>query len=305
MPVSKLSVEEFLNLSGQYPVLDVRSPGEYTHAHIPGAVSLPLFDDEERKEVGTNYKQVSRQQAIKIGLDYFGPKMRTMVEYAEQLTKDQAAEKTVLIHCWRGGMRSGAVAWLMDLYGFRVCLLDGGYKVFRNWVLAQFRKDYNFHLIGGYTGSGKTLVLQELAQQGHSVIDLEGIARHKGSAFGGLERTPQPSAEMFENQLAFSLFALTKDDPLHRIWLEDESQRIGDINMPIELWNTFRTKPLYFLDVPFEKRLDYIVKDYGHYSKESLINAIVRIRKRLGGLETRTAVNCLIENDVRGCLKYC
>ena len=310
MAFIKTSIEEFLQLAHYYPVFDVRSPGEYVHAHIPNAISLPLFSDEERKEVGTNYKQVSRENAIKIGLDFFGPKMRSMVETVEHIlqTQPQKNEKTVLIHCWRGGMRSGAVAWLMDFYGFKVYVLEGGYKAFRHWVLRQFKNDYNFHLIGGNTGSGKTIVLHHLEKMGHAIIDLEGIARHKGSAFGGLDKIPQPSTEMFENKLAFQLYQLTKDNPDKTIWVEDESQRIGNLNMPIELWNRFRSKPLYFLNIPFEQRLDYIVTEYGHHSKEALINAIVRIQKRLGGLETKTAINCLLENNVKGCfeilLKY-
>jgi tRNA 2-selenouridine synthase len=312
MPATRISLEQFLELSAQHPVIDVRSPGEFTHAHIPRAVSLPLFSDEERKVVGTTYKQVSREEAIKIGLDYFGPKMRTMVEFAESLVNTTihqgSTKKTVLVHCWRGGMRSGAVAWLLDLYGFKVYLLDGGYKSFRTWVLAQFLKDYNFRLIGGYTGSGKTLVLHELKKQGHATVDLEGIANHKGSAFGGLDKTGQPATEMFENVLAVELYQLTKTEPAITIWVEDESQRIGDLNMPAELWNRFRQKPLFFLNIPFEQRLAYIVKEYGVHTKEGLLNAIMRIQKRLGGLETKTAVNCLLENDIRGCfevlLKY-
>lgn len=300
MSILKVSVETFLSLAQQHHVFDVRSPGEYNHAHIPGGISLPLFSDEERKIVGTTYKQVSREDAIKIGLDFFGPKMRKMVEFVEA-SSSTGKEKTVLIHCWRGGMRSGAVAWLMNLYGFEVVLLEGGYKAFRNWVLAQFVKDYPFRLIGGYTGSGKTLVLHELERQGQAVIDLEGIAGHKGSAFGGLDKLPQPSTEMFENTVAYRLFEITSKKPHADIWVEDESQRIGDLNMPIELWKCFRAKPLYFLSVGFEKRLEYVVHDYGKYSKEALINAIVRIQKRLGGLETRTAINCLLENDLGGC----
>jgi tRNA 2-selenouridine synthase len=309
MPATRITIEEFLKLSEAHPVLDVRSEGEYTHAHIPGAVSLPLFSDEERKVVGTTYKQVSREAAIKIGLDYFGPKMRDMVEFVEKLKEDRKDKsKTVLVHCWRGGMRSGAVAWLLDLYGFKVYLLDGGYKAFRNWALEQFKKDININVIGGYTGSGKTYVLHQLEKSGHPVIDLEGLANHKGSAFGALGMEAQPSNEMFENSIAKKIFELTKDNAERAIWVEDESQRVGNLNIPSELWTRLRARPLYFLDIPFEKRLDHIVKEYGVHTKEGLLNAIVRIQKRLGGLETKTAVNCLLENDTRGCfeilLKY-
>jgi len=309
MAVTRLTVAEFLRLGRSVPVLDVRSPGEFAHARIPGAISMPLFNDEERAAVGTAYKQVSRQEAIKIGLDYFGPKMRTMVEQAEQLGRESGpGHQSVAIHCWRGGMRSGAVAWLLDLYGFEVYLLEGGYKAFRNWVLRQFEEDFNFHLVGGYTGSGKTEVLYRLRDQGEAVLDLEGLANHKGSAFGGLDRAPQPSSEQFENMIATELFRLTEDDRNRVIWAEDESQRIGLVNMPMKLWERFREKPLFFIDVPFEQRLEYITQDYGKNSKEVLINAIIRIQKRLGGLETKTSVNCLLEDDVRGCfsilLKY-
>jgi tRNA 2-selenouridine synthase len=318
MAIRKVTVPEFLELSLQLPVLDVRSPGEYLHAHIPCALSLPLFTDEERKQVGTAYKQVSREAAIKIGLDYFGTKMRKMVEEVEGIqnpkskiqnfASQEKSSKSIIVHCWRGGMRSGAVAWLMDLYGFEVYLLVGGYKAFRRWALLQFEKEYNFQLIGGYTGSGKTLVLQELKKQNEPILDLEALAKHKGSAFGGLDMKPQPSTEHFENLLALNLFLLTKEKAQENIWVEDESQRIGLVNLPPLLWQQMRKKPLFFLDIPFQERLNYLVEEYGVYSKEQLINATVRIQKRLGGLETKTAINALLENDIHGCfevlLKY-
>ncbi|HNU15993.1 MAG TPA: rhodanese-like domain-containing protein, partial [Chitinophagaceae bacterium] len=131
MGAEKINIEQFLELAKDYPVLDVRSPGEYNHAHIPGACSLPLFSDEERKVVGTTYKQQSREAAIKIGLDYFGPKMRKMVEEVESIIKSREPgtmtkdSRLVLVHCWRGGMRSGAVSWLLDMYGFKVFTLTG------------------------------------------------------------------------------------------------------------------------------------------------------------------------------------
>ena len=171
MAVSKLLIDEFIQLSKQYPVFDVRSEGEYQHAHIPGAYSLPLFNNEERKIVGTAYKQESKQKAIKIGLKYFGVKMVKIVEAVEKIT-EEANSKTVMVHCWRGGMRSAGVAWLLDLYGFKVYTLVGGYKTYRNWVLNQFELTYPIQIVGGYTGSGKTEVLQELSNRGELVIDL-------------------------------------------------------------------------------------------------------------------------------------
>jgi tRNA 2-selenouridine synthase len=335
MAIQKITIEEFLQLAKQHPVFDVRSPGEFVHAHIPGAVSLPLFTDEERKVVGTAYKQQSKQAAIKIGLDYYGVKMRKMVEEAEALVvgRNKLAEKQqttkhkpptentqpkteniALVHCWRGGMRSAGVAWVLDLYGFKVYTLIGGYKAYRKWVLAQFEKAYSFKIVGGYTGSGKTLVMDELAKQ-HTVIDLEALAHHKGSAFGALGQEPQPAQEMFENLLAGRLSdvsnKMTEENAASTnnyhlssaIFLEDESQRIGNLQIPMPLWYTMRKCPVYFLDIPFEKRLNYLTEEYGRFTKEELVNAIIRIQKRLGGLETKNAINHLLENNHKECFR--
>jgi tRNA 2-selenouridine synthase len=297
--IIKTDIEEFLSLALQYPVLDARSPGEYDHAHIPGAYSLPLFTDEERKVVGTAYKQESREQAIKNGLDFFGVKMRKMVEDAEAITA--AHHKTqpsncVLVHCWRGGMRSAAVAWLLDLYGFKVYLLKGGYKQYRQWTLQQFEKPVSFRMIGGYTGSGKTLVLQYLQKRGKVTLDLEGLANHKGSAFGGLGKNGQPTQEQFENDLAQHIHALPTDAP---VWVEDESRRIGDLNIPLQVWTNMRQSPIYFMDIAMEVRLDHIVEEYGKFKKEDLVTTIMRISKRLGGLGTRDAINHILEGNIK------
>lgn len=300
MPVKKISITDFLQLSLNEVVLDVRSPAEYTQAHIPGAYSLPLFNDQERKIVGTAYKQSSREQAIKDGLDFFGPKMRSMVETVESILKSKGNQgNTILIHCWRGGMRSGAVAWLLDLYGFDVYTLAGGYKAYRNWVIEQFEKDYPIKILGGFTGSGKTLILNKLKESGEKVIDLEGLANHKGSAFGGIGQPAQPRQEMFENLLATALHAQSTSVGQKDFWLEDESQRIGVLNIPPALWNTIRTKKVYFIDIPFEERLTYITKDYGCLDREKIQEAILRIQKRLGPLETKTALTFLEEGNYR------
>jgi tRNA 2-selenouridine synthase len=304
MPITKLSITEFLKLSKEHAVLDVRSPGEYDHAHIPAAYSLPLFTDEERKVVGTAYKQESREKAIKIGLSYFGNKMVSMVEEVEKLIDDRnlannTNSKTILVHCWRGGMRSAGVAWLLDLYGFTVYTLTGGYKAYRNWVLQQFENPYTLYVLGGYTGSGKTQLLQQLASQGETIIDLEKLAGHKGSAFGNLEMHPQPKQEMFENELAMALAAAGSGT----IWVEDESQRIGLVNIPGSFVRKQRDAKLLFIDIPFEERLDYLLTEYGSCNHESLEAAIIRIRKRLGGLNTKNAIEFLKENNLKECFR--
>ncbi len=357
MPIEKIHIDQFLELAKKYPVIDVRSPAEYQHAHIPGAYNLPLFSDEERKIVGTAYKQESREKAIKLGLDFFGPKMRRMVEEVEGIVSSQQSAagsrqsttvpdcelptaNCILLYCWRGGMRSAGIAWLLDLYGFKVYTLIGGYKKFRRLVLDTFELPFQFKIIGGYTGSGKTDLLKTLKQNGELVVDLEDIAKHKGSAFGSIGMPGQPGQEMFENLLAMELrsqfgsrqlaagqsaagqsavkqsaissrqseSSLTANCPTARLptadcptadclWLEDESQRIGLVNIPKPVWENMRRSPVYFLDIPFEERLKYIIREYGQLDKQRVLDAIDRIRVKLGGLNAKNASQLLEEGN--------
>jgi tRNA 2-selenouridine synthase len=274
--------------------IDVRSPAEFEHAHIPHALNLPLFDNEQRALIGTTYKKQSREAAIKVGLPLFGTKMLPMIETVEAWIKDRQKENdltkpTIYVHCWRGGMRSAAVAWLLDLYGYKVIQLTGGYKAYRNWVLAQFTIPYSLKVLGGYTGSGKTEILHALQEKNYAVIDLEGLAHHKGSAYGAIGQLPQPSQEMFENIVAEKLLEVNKKQK--SIWIEDESQRIGTVLIPTPLFHLMRNSTCYFMTIPFEQRLNFIVEGYGSFDQKSLIEATMRIQKRLGGLETKTAVD--------------
>jgi len=274
--------------------IDVRSPAEFEHAHIPHALNLPLFDNEQRALIGTTYKKQSREAAIKVGLPLFGNKMLPMIETVEAWIKDRQKENdltkpTIYVHCWRGGMRSAAVAWLLDLYGYKVIQLTGGYKAYRNWVLAQFTIPYSLKVLGGYTGSGKTEILHALQEKNYAVIDLEGLAHHKGSAYGAIGQLPQPSQEMFENLLAEKLLEVNKKQK--SIWIEDESQRIGTVLIPTPLFHLMRNSTCYFMTIPFEQRLNFIVEGYGSFDQKSLIEATMRIQKRLGGLETKTAID--------------
>ena len=309
MGVQKTGEGIFENLSN-YLIIDVRSPGEYTHAHIPNAFSLPLFNDDERAAIGTTYKQESREAAIKLGLPFFGNKMQNMIEQVEGWAaiyeKTNGHKPAILVHCWRGGMRSAAVAWLLDLYGFKTEQLSGGYKAYRNWVLVQFEKNYSMKVLGGYTGSGKTEILLQLQKSKIPVIDLEGLANQKGSSFGALGQDQQKTQEQFENNLANALFHIST---IHScFWIEDESQRIGTNMLPITFFKNLRNSICYFIDIPFESRLQFIVKAYGKFAVADLIAATLRIQKRLGGLETKTAVNLLVENNIEAAfsilLKY-
>ncbi|GAA4468807.1 tRNA 2-selenouridine(34) synthase MnmH [Nibrella saemangeumensis] len=289
--VQQLTVEEFLEKSRQLPVIDVRSPGEYEHAHIPGAVNIPLFDNEERAQVGIRYKKSGKDAAVMLGLDLIGPKLTSFVKQSRKLNP-KAQE--VLVHCWRGGMRSGSFAWLLNTAGMTVATLIGGYKAYRNAVLEAFAEPRQLIILGGKTGSGKTDVLKELARQGEQVIDLEGLAHHKGSSYGAIGQAPQPSSEQFEN----ALFAEWRQlDPTRRIWLEDESRNVGTCFIPLPLWEQMRTAPVAFIDVPKEIRIQRLVLEYTGIDHQLLIEATERIRRRLGGKDTQLALNALAEHD--------
>jgi len=206
-------------------------------------------------------------------------------------------------------MRSGAVSWLLDLYGFKVYTLMGGYKKFRHYALDTFKLPFQFNILGGYTGSGKTELLKVLKEKGEQVIDLEDIAQHKGSAFGNIGMPKQPTQEMFENILSTELRTHYhgQNEP-GSCWLEDESQRIGLVNLPNDLWKTMRRSPVYFLDIPFDERLKHITEEYGGLDKTRMTDAIGRIREKLGGQHAKAAVQLLEEGNTlesfRILLKY-
>lgn len=289
--MKSVNIKEFLNLLDTLPIIDVRAEAEYKQGHIPNAINIPLFNDEERHKIGIIYKQVGKEKALLKGLDIIGPKMRSIIE---QVTK-VSPNKKVLIHCWRGGMRSKSVAQLLTFCGFNVTLLSGGYKAFRQEVLKEFEKERNILILGGKTGSGKTHILQEIKNLGEQVIDLEFLAKHKGSAFGGYEQPKDLSVEHFENMLAIELLKTDKNKVL---WLEDESRCIGQVNVPNSLWDKMRKSPVIFLEVPLEVRIDNIIKDYSEYPKEKIISSINKISKKLGGLDTKIALEEVEKNNV-------
>jgi tRNA 2-selenouridine synthase len=291
--IQPLEIHDFLKYSTQHhiPVLDVRAPKEFTEGHIPGAQSFPLFTDDERKQVGTAYKQISKDQAVLLGLDLFGPKMSDMVRQAEKF----APGKEVMLHCWRGGMRSSGVAWLLDLAGFKVNLLKDGYKAFRRLIHHTFEQSFPLLVLGGMTGSGKTEILQELQNQGEQAIDLEHLANHCGSAFGGIGKEPQPSIEQFENNLGTALLAINPQWPL---WLEDENITIGRINLPKPLYDQMQQATLIKLEVPKAIRIQKLAQEYRSADKEKLQIAVERIKKRLGGLAYKEALQAIETGDI-------
>jgi len=288
--VKRLTIDDFLTAPG--PLLDVRSPGEYTHGHIPDAISYPLFSDDERAQVGTCYKQAGREPAVELGFDLVGPKLGNMIRQAKAI----APEQVVRVHCWRGGMRSGSVAWALDTAGFQVATLEGGYKAFRRRVRQIVCAPRPIIVLGGMTGTGKTQILHALRDRGEQVLDLEGLANHRGSSFGSLDMPPQPSTEQFENLIADQLAAL---DPTRPVWIEAESRRVGTCRVPEELFTRMDIAPTLEVVRSLDERLDILVDVYGQTDREGLVAATERIRKRLGGQRTQAAVELIRAGDLR------
>ena len=273
-------------------MLDVRSPGEYDHGHIPGALNYPLFSNEERALVGTCYKQQGRDAAVELGFDLLGPKLGQLVRTAKAIAPD----RTLRVHCWRGGMRSGGVAWGLELAGFQVVTLEGGYKSFRRLVQQLFAMPRCLLVVGGMTGTGKTQILHALAALGEQVLDLEGLANHRGSSFGSLDMPPQPTTEQFENLIGDRLRAL---DPTRPLWVEAESRRVGVCRVPEALFQHMDAAPTLELVRPLAERLDILVEVYGHTDRAALMAATERLRKRLGGQRTQAAVDLIRQERPR------
>jgi len=289
--LKSLPIAEFLANSSEGALIDVRTPAEYEKGHIPGAQSLPLFSNEERAIIGTIYKQLGHKPAVLKGLEITAPKMKDFIKQAEALS---GSDNKLFLYCWRGGMRSANMGWLFDTYGFEVYTLKKGYKAFRNYILNSFDIKKNVLILGGKTGSGKTPILKELSVMGEQVIDLEGLAHHKGSAFGTIGESESCSQEHFENKLAMEWI---KMDAEKCIWVEDESRSIGKKIIPEGIWNQMREAHVINLDIPFETRLQHIMKIYGNFPVSELIASVEKIKKRLGG-QAYMQVMELLENNM-------
>lgn len=289
--ITKIKIDQYYRQYNQIPLIDVRSPGEYQKGHIPGAFNVALFSDDERAQVGTMYVQVSREKAIKLGYKFVTPKLTEFVVQAEKI----APTREVAVHCWRGGMRSAAFAQHLTDNGFhKIYLIEGGYKAFRKYVLKTFDYPFKLNILGGFTGSGKTRILEVIRKMGHQVVDLEKLANHKGSAFGGIGLPKQPSVEQFENDLFEDFRHFDFSRP---IWVEDESHNVGYVKIPINLFRQMREQTLLFLDIPVHERALLLVEEYGNCPREELANSIRRIYKKLGGLMAKNALQYLDEDN--------
>ena len=288
--LNKIDIDNFLELAESVPVIDVRSPAEYNNGHIPVAYNIPLFENSEREAVGIKYKKEGRSKAILKGLELTGPSMHLKLREALKIAK----EGKLLVHCWRGGMRSETMAWLFSLGDIDTEVLEGGYKKYRHKVLGALSEKRKIIILGGMTGSSKTRILKQITKWGQLFIDLEEIANHKGSAFGALGQPPQPSSEHFAN-LLFDKWR--KTDKNQTLWLEDESRNIGTVFMPDNFYNNMLEAPSIVLLLDRDKRLPGMIKEYSTYPPELLIESILRIKKRLGGDNAADAINAVETGD--------
>ena len=295
--ITQISPQKLLSSLHTYPIIDVRAPKEFTQGHIPGALNVPLFSDTQRALVGTTYKQQGKEDALRVGIEIVGPHINNYIDTLQSLTH----EKTVVVYCWRGGMRSKSICMLLNFFGYTTYQITGGYKAFRQYLYAQAERPYSIVLLGGTTGCGKTHLLTALADQGEQIIDLEKIAHHKGSAFGELGEQPQPTQEQF---ITNCLLELAQKDPNTTVWIEKESSRIGNISLPQQLWHQMEQAPVIYINVPEEQRIKNLLHDYGTFSKEQLKACVLKLTKQLGNERTRQLMDLLDQGDYKTGLKH-
>ena len=253
-------------LASFHTVIDARSPAEFTDDHLPGAVNWPVLDNDERREVGTELKQVSAFDAKKIGAAMVATRIGELLQAQVQ---DKPRDWLPLVYCWRGGKRSGTLAWFLDQIGFRTTLVQGGYKAFREQVreqLATLPLSFDYVVIAGRTGSGKTRLLQALTEEGAQVLDLEGLARHRGSVLGGLPFEAQPTQKAFETQLWHTLSGF---DAARPVYVESESRKIGQIQVPSALLDRMRNEGrVVMVTMPDAARIQLLVEEYDFFAEQ-------------------------------------
>jgi tRNA 2-selenouridine synthase len=267
-------------------VIDARSPAEYALDHIPGAISAPVLDNEERAEVGTLYKQVSPFEAKTVGAALVA---KNIARHIETLFKGKAKSWRPLVYCWRGGKRSWAMAHILREIGWQAETIEGGYKAYRRWVVEELQRVPNkleFRVVHGPTGSGKSRFLGALRRAGAPVLDLEDLAAHRGSVLGTLPHRPQPSQKMFESLL---LQALSAFDGRQAVFVEGESKKIGQLQVPEALMTRMRGSRCILLETSLDARVDLLLDEYRHFLEdratlEAQLDCLVPLhgRERIG-----------------------
>jgi len=249
-------------LAGFDTVIDVRSPDEFVEDHVPGAISAPVLDNEERARVGTLYKQVSPFDAKKLGAALVA---KNIARHLQNLFADRPRTWRPLVYCWRGGKRSGAMAHVLREIGWEAKSIEGGYKAWRRFVVEELSTlplAFRYRVVHGPTGSGKSRLLAALHDAGAQVLDLEGLAAHRGSVLGGLPGQPQPAQKMFESRL---WDALRRLDPARTVFVEGESKKIGQLQVPDALMHAMRASCCVLLDTSRAVRIDLLCEEYSHF----------------------------------------
>ena len=286
-----LSIEDFLKLRSSHPVVDVRSQGEFAEGHIRDAINIPILNNEDRVAVCTDYKQKCQREAIKTGFRLVGPRLLDIINETQQVANDSE----ILVHCWRGGMRSSNFCQFVGMARIKSHQLTGGYKAYRHQALESFKRSFQIILLTGCTGSGKSEVLRALKANGEQILDLEALANHKGSAFGGLLMPAQPTTEQFQNELFEEINRL---DLTKRIWVEDESIAIGKIFLPNDLWKSMMQSPLVQMEVSKDIRVQRLVSEYGPADREEFLTIMGKVVKKLGGQHYNSAKEKLLQGDI-------
>ncbi|WP_439123920.1 tRNA 2-selenouridine(34) synthase MnmH [Marivita sp.] len=275
MPLTPTTLPDLLD-HGFDTVIDVRSPAEFAEDHVPGAINLPVLDNEERARVGTMYKQISPFDARKLGAALV---FRNAANHIENALSHHEGGWKPLVYCWRGGQRSGSFAWLLKEIGWRSEVIQGGYKTYRRLVVDMLHRTalpFRFVQLGGYTGTAKTELLPLLAKRGIQVIDLEGLANHRGSLLGTMG--DQPSQKAFESALAGQLCRL---DPTRPVVVEAESSKIGHVLLPPSLWEAMKIAPWIEVAAPLDARTDYLVRAY-----DDILSDTASLHTKLAPLKT-------------------
>jgi len=257
----QIEVQEF---SSYALVIDARSPHEYAEDHIPGAINLPVVDDVEYAEVGTKHKS-DKHAAYLIGVEY---SLRNIAANIKPLIAKYTPQDRFLVYCFRGGKRSRLWADNLRTIGFEVDVLAGGWKNYRRWVragLVSLPRTFTYRVLCGPTGCGKTRVLHELARQGHQVLELEGLASHRGSLLGDLPGQPQPTQKLFDTML---LDTLRRFDARRPVWLEAESKKIGNVQLPEVLYEAMHYSPVVNVVAPMAERVNLWREDYPHFAAD-------------------------------------
>ena len=252
-----------VNLSDFDEIIDVRSPSEYEEDNLPNALNMPVLNDEERKLVGTAYKQQSPFVARRKGASIVA---HNISKYLKDHFFNKEKTYSPLIYCWRGGERSKSMATFLNSIGWKTTLLEGGYQAYRKHIIGELKQklsdNYNFKIISGFTGSGKTKLLKYLEANGYQILDLEGLASHKGSALGDDMTSKQPSQKRFERKI---LEKLKEFNPSKITYIESESSRIGSLQIPAALWTLMKDSPVIEIDVPIIERANFLIKEYKHF----------------------------------------